>query len=300
MLKSRISIIPFTATVLAVLGGPPAGATPPSFDCGQAHQPLAATICSDPQLSTLDLSFAQAYQALRQQVGPQHADEIRQEAVEFQRNVIQNCNLPATLQGFDPERYKSCIDRFYHAQREAWRARLSGDAAEEAALPPQELIEAQEALRTAGYLPSDSTIDGLFGPTSRSALIEFQIANHMAPSGFLSNTTVAALLQAPQQSATQATPAVAQEPQSRTPEPIDPAAEKARLALAQAEAEKAKAEAVRAQAEAEKAKAEAETQMAINARQAAEQEAAAKAAAEAKQKADAIAKARQDAAGTAP
>ena len=298
-LKSRS--LPWLVVLMTTVCAKGATATQPSFDCGTARQPLAAAICSDPNLSTLDLSFAQAYQALRQQVGPASGDAVRQEAIDFQRNVIQTCNLPPTVSGFEPSPYTGCIARLYLAQRNVWAGRLSGDAAEEAGLAPQVVLQAQEMLRTDGYLPADATVDGLFGTTSRSALTAFQLANQLSPSGFLSRASATSLLQAVKSNLGAAVTSVPSRAVGQTVVPApNSAPSRATLALAKAEAEKAKAEAVRAQAEAEKAKAEATTQMAITSREAAERQAQAQAAADAREKAEALAQARRDAAGTTP
>lgn len=298
--RNSFSLPWFVVLMMAACGGR-ANATQPSFDCATAHQPLAATICSDPNLSTLDLSFAQAYQALRQQVGPVSGDAVRQEAIDFQRNVIQTCNLPPTMSGFSPAPYTGCIAQLYLAQRNVWVGRLYGDAAEEAGLAPQVMLQAQEMLRTDGYLPADATVDGLFGATSRSALTAFQLANQLPPSGFLSRASAASLLQAVKSNLGAAVASVPTRVIGQTAAPVPSSApSKATLALAKAEAEKAKADAVRAQAEAEKAKAEAAFQMAITSREAAERQAQAQAAADAREKAEALAQARRDASGAAP
>lgn len=288
--KIRIPV----ALVLALVTFPAghARAMPPSFDCALAHQPLAATICSDPGLSSLDLSFAQVYQALRQQVGMSNMNNVRQEAIDFQRTVIQSCGLPPTLKDFNPVSAIACVTQLYVSQRDTWRNRLTGDAVEEVSLPSGNLLQAQQALRSSGYLPAQATIDGLLGPSSRIALMNFQTANNLPPSGFLSAASASKLLQA--------SPPTARIPEAPSIRPMDPATERTNLALAQAQAETARAQAARAQAEADKARAEADAQVAINIRRAADQQAAADAAAQAKQKADDAARARQDAAGAVP
>jgi peptidoglycan hydrolase-like protein with peptidoglycan-binding domain len=245
-------------------------------------------------LSTLDLRFSDAYQALRQQVGSQGTTEVFQEAVKFQSIVNATCNLPSDLAGFNPAPYTSCIQNLYLQQRAAWVRRLSEPAREETNLTAQQLLDAQSKLAAAGYLPAGSQIDGVYGPSTRTAIISFQLAKSIALTGFLDQATFDALFGV---SISSGSPAVA-EPAPPTQSQAQSAAEQ--LAIAKAEAAKAQAEAARAQADAAKAQAEAAAQIAITQRQAAESEAKAAAEAAAKQKAADEAKALQDAQGASP
>jgi uncharacterized protein len=74
---------------IATLPSPPSRAVPvpsrigPSFDCAKAARPLELMICGNPELSRQDLSFVQAYQALRQQLDENGRRQLRQEAVDF-------------------------------------------------------------------------------------------------------------------------------------------------------------------------------------------------------------------------
>jgi hypothetical protein len=52
----------------------------------------------------------------------------------------------------------------------------------------------QRALRSLGY--TVGTIDGVFGPSTESALVSFQTAHHLSPDGVLGPATRAALLNA--------------------------------------------------------------------------------------------------------
>jgi len=70
----------------------------PSFDCGKATHPLALTICADADLSRIDLMYVQAYQALRYQNGEAAYPELRDEALNFTDDVLQQCRIPDNRQ----------------------------------------------------------------------------------------------------------------------------------------------------------------------------------------------------------
>lgn len=265
-------------------------ATPPGFDCSKANAALAVAICNSEILSSLDLRFSDAYQALRQQVGSQGAGEVFQEAVKFQSFVVGVCNLPADLVGYNSAPYDVCIQNLYLQQRAAWVNRLSSPGREETDLSAQDLLDAQGKLAALGYLPAGSQIDGVYGPSTRAAIVSFQLAKGLAQTGFLDQETFNALSQISPSPNLPAIPLPASQ--------ANPSAEQ--LAIAKAEAAKAQAEADKAQAEATKAQAEAAAQIALTQRQEAQAEAEAAAEAAAKQKALDQAKALQDAQGTSP
>jgi hypothetical protein len=292
----------FLLTMLVGMAGLPnmASATRPSFDCTKARAPLAVAICSNDALSTLDLSFADAYQALRQAVGPQGKAEVFQEAINFQTTVNTVCNLPQDLAGFDPSRYTDCIQKLYLQQRAAWAGRLSGSALEETSLAPEQLLAAQAQLESQGYLPEGSQIDGVFGPSTRAAITEFQQAKNLPISAFLDDATFDALMSGATSPAAAPTGNAAAAVAAPAPPATGGLSDATQLAIAKAQAAEAQADAAKAQAEAVKAEADEATQIAITQRQLAAAQAVAAAQAAAKQKAADEAKALQDAQGASP
>ena len=162
----------------------------PSFDCAKATQPLATMICANPLLSELDLRFVQAYQALRQQVGPDGQQQLRQEAVEFQQSVLQTCGIPETgaVSGS-----ADCVATQYAHQRALWLPRLQGPAHEEATRPIGEHLALQARLQKLGFLPATAEVDGIYGDATRAAIIAWQHANGRPETGYLGDADVTAL-----------------------------------------------------------------------------------------------------------
>jgi hypothetical protein len=124
----------------------------PSFSCAKATQPLALRICSDQRLSGVDLSFVQAYQALRHANGRAPESGLRREAQEFQGKVLRECGIPQQGPAISETSTKNCIDRLYTEQRMAWTSRLSGPAYQEATRPIERHIALQRDLVQLGYL----------------------------------------------------------------------------------------------------------------------------------------------------
>lgn len=166
----------------------PALAIGPSFDCSKVHTPLAQFICADPDLSKTDLEFVRSYYALRQQVGPSGWQAAKQEAIDFQNAVAQQCgidqsgNLPinkATL--------TQCLQNAYKRQTSIWVSRLSGFALEEATRPIEQHVGLQARLQAIGLLSLTETIDGVYGAGTRAAIESWQRSAGLPVTGFLGN-----------------------------------------------------------------------------------------------------------------
>ncbi|MGH7079249.1 MAG: peptidoglycan-binding protein [Acetobacteraceae bacterium] len=201
---SRLSTCQEAEHVYAAAGPPnsaPPVATPasastvgPSFDCKKAAEPLAQVICASPALSKLDLEFAQAYFALRQQVGPDGQSAAVQEAIDFTAGVVQTCQLPNS--GPPPPASPSlvaCIEGEYQRRRDAWITLLSEPAKEEATRPVEQHIALQQDLQTLGFLPASARIDGVYGAETRTAIVAWQQAQGESPTGFLDDADAAIL-----------------------------------------------------------------------------------------------------------
>ena len=157
----------------------------PSFACPVPRDPLAQLICDNPALARYDLLFVQTYMALRQQLGdPGLQVGLRQEAIEFNRAVRISCGI-ATAQSPNsrlpfpppaPSGAADCVRNGYQRQRYAWRYRLYGDGAEEADRTFDEQVQLQVALLRLNFLVSSEPPDGVFGTTTRTAIIAWQSA----------------------------------------------------------------------------------------------------------------------------
>lgn len=170
---------------------PVSGRIGPSFDCEGAMRPLALMICASPELSRLDLRFVQAFQALLYQAGKAGRSELWQEAINFQKSVLQECGIPEAgpISG-SPD----CLAAAYERRQRLWLSRLSGPAREEASRPIEQHVALQAKLQALGFLPATANIDGVYGPATRAAILAWQGANGKPETGFLSDADAAALL----------------------------------------------------------------------------------------------------------
>lgn len=168
----------------------------PSFDCAALHTPVAELICGSPALSRLDLVFVQAYYALRWQVGPSGWQVLKVEAVDFESAMLRQCGIPlAGVLPADTTPLMACVSDAEEQQRRIWISRLNGAAAEEAQRPIEQHVALQRDLQEAGYLPPTENIDGIYGAATRTAIVEWQQAQDLPPSGFLSDADAARLEQ---------------------------------------------------------------------------------------------------------
>ena len=168
----------------------------PSFPCPSPHDPLAQLICSSPDLSEADLRYVQAYQALGAQLGPSGQSKLRQEGVAFDKTVRSQCGIGPPDSGTTASSSAiPCVLRRYMAQRNLLADRLTGTAAEEAARPLQSHVALQANLKALGFLPSDATVDGVYGPATRTAILQWQQSQSRPLTGFLGNSDAAFLEQ---------------------------------------------------------------------------------------------------------
>jgi uncharacterized protein/predicted aspartyl protease len=154
----------------------------PSFDCTKVTAPLSRMICSRPDLSRIDLHFAQAFWALKQQLPTDRQSALLQEDLDFLDSVLLACDIP---ESGPPAGSADCIAAHYNLQRARWASRLSGPAADEANRPPEQHLNLQRDLQKLGYLPQDATIDGVYGPATRTAITGWQIARGRPSTGYV-------------------------------------------------------------------------------------------------------------------
>ncbi len=155
----------------------------PSFDCNTAGYPLALMLCADDDLSRLDLRFGQAYWALFHQIGPAGQPQLKEEDLAFFDQVQGQCGLPrAGPLTVEAWRSRDCVRDAYAKMREAWLARLTGPAREEAVRPLEKHMALQQALQDLGFLPP-GIIDGVYGRSTRGAILAWQGARGIAATG---------------------------------------------------------------------------------------------------------------------
>jgi peptidoglycan hydrolase-like protein with peptidoglycan-binding domain len=160
----------------------------PSFKCAPGQDLLAQVICSDSNLSLIDLLFVQTYQALRHQLDEPGQQSLRLEANDFHTSVLQDCRVPASGQVSSPtEGLLDCVKTKYLRQRGMWASRLTGPAAEEANRAIQGHVALQQKLQDLAYLPATAEIDGVYGPATRAAISMWQTAEARPVTGFLGN-----------------------------------------------------------------------------------------------------------------
>jgi uncharacterized protein len=220
--QAAIARIAYLRAYGATAGSAPAPASPgavsrdrigPSYDCSIAGYPLALMICADGDLSRLDLRFGQAYWALFQQLGPGEQPQLKSEDITFFDQVQAQCQVPRsgplTAEAW---RSRDCVRDAYEKMREAWLARLTGPAYDEAVRSPEKHVALRRALQETGFLPP-GPIDGVYGPATRGAIVAWQTTRGRKVTGLLDNSDALAL------EGEISTRSVAQGPQQRQTEP---------------------------------------------------------------------------------
>jgi len=132
----------------------------PSFACPTPGDPLGRLVCENPSLARSDLTFVQAYQALRQASSPQQQALLRNEATAFGRAVRTRCGLLPPAAAIPPAA-SQCVAAAYEQQRAGWVARLAGAAAQEAGRAIDEQILLQRDLQVIGLLAPTEPINGV-------------------------------------------------------------------------------------------------------------------------------------------
>jgi peptidoglycan hydrolase-like protein with peptidoglycan-binding domain/uncharacterized protein YecT (DUF1311 family) len=174
----------------------------PSFDCTAAlvaQQPLPQIICSDDDLASADLSYVNAYQAVRHGADDQERRMLTAEANAVVEIVTSDCKIPKAgkLGGPASSLLIDCVREHFSAQRAIMMRRLRGDALEEAQMTPRDAVQVQQTLKDRGWLGETAVVDGVLGPATRTALADFQRSAGLQATGFASRAVLAALLAPP-------------------------------------------------------------------------------------------------------
>lgn len=175
------------------------GSSGPSFDCSAkpiATQPLAQLICRSDVLSYAELSYVIAYQAVRESLDPGGRKAMVLEANALVVALTDQCNIPkaglmaraATLQE------AGCIASLFAQEQASLANRATGPARYEVVLEPREAIAIQLFLQVLGFLPDTAPLDGVFGPTTRTAIAAWQRSKGMPDHGFGSKNMLVALM----------------------------------------------------------------------------------------------------------
>lgn len=167
----------------------------PSFDCTSAsalNQPLAQIICSNVELSVLELSYVIAYQAMRHSLNDRGKKELAAAAASFVITTTASCDVPPSgrLDGPPSRRVVDCIKSRLESGRQNLIAHLRDDALMEAQLTPNEAKAIQRKLKDDWFLEGQAAVDGVFGPTTRNAILQWQRSVGQRPTGFASRSIV--------------------------------------------------------------------------------------------------------------
>jgi peptidoglycan hydrolase-like protein with peptidoglycan-binding domain len=150
-------------------------------------QPLAQLICASPAVSRAELSYVIAYSALRQTSTDTERATMHAEADAFTRRMTEECGIQPTgyLGGRAPTQIEtSCLLDHFSVERGRLLMRLNGEAMEEARLAPEQTMTIQMLLKNKGFLTANEAIDGVFGPTTRSAIGDWQRSVGQRATGF--------------------------------------------------------------------------------------------------------------------
>lgn len=169
-----------------------------SFDCSRlgTGQSIPALVCQTPELQFADLHQMQAYYTLRH-AQPQRQQELRSQFTARIQALVRECSTDQIrASGSQP----ACVTQALGNLRNFWLEQLqqTGNAAalEESRLPSGNLVGAQQALKTSGFLPANAVVDGVYGSGTREAIARFQAERGIASNGFLTQPTLVALRRA--------------------------------------------------------------------------------------------------------
>ena len=166
----------------------------PDFDCSKSdpNDSIQQLLCRNNDAAMAEITFDQAYYALRQVVGKDGWKALKQEAISddaiFSKCISADSVGTSTA---DPD----CYIRNMNSLTQKYRGRLSGPALEEATRPLLEHRILQQKLSELGFLKAGTPADAVYGESTRRAIETWQrVARRPEVNGFISNDDANALL----------------------------------------------------------------------------------------------------------
>ena len=168
----------------------------PSFDCSKVTTQMALFLCSDPDLSQIDVVMVQPYYVLRHQVGPTGWKALLAQATRLMDSTYVTCGIDPTGMVLPADRaaLKTCLMNAYVGEGAYWMTMLSGPGREEAMRSIAQHILLQGKLQRLGYIPATDKIDGIYGTATRTAITNWQQSAGLVPNGYLSDNDAAKLM----------------------------------------------------------------------------------------------------------
>lgn len=186
------------AAVLAAPGVAWSQEYKPDFNCSADHSKdsIATMLCQNSEAAKHELIFDQTYYALRQVVGKSGWRRLKQEVISddigFKECIdTQNLSNPDIVPKADPICYIMKMDEL----TDKYKSRLSGAALEEASRSIEDHLRLQQKLIDLGYLPNNVKADGVYGESTRDAIVKWKSENKRIDSGpFLDNSDALVLM----------------------------------------------------------------------------------------------------------
>jgi hypothetical protein len=158
----------------------------PSFLCLKSDTSFVSrNVCSDPELTRIELQTAQAYFAFKESLHGKLSTELK--VLSNARNNDMNKQCAKAVDA------KACIANYYRMFRKALIDTLGGAAKEEASRRLDDHIALEEKLQALGYLHNPSEPIGVYSPTVRQAIRAWQRANGRQVTGMLGDNDAAVL-----------------------------------------------------------------------------------------------------------
>jgi uncharacterized protein len=180
------------AVAILLLGGAsddrnnPAEQLRPSFPCLKSDTSLVSrNVCSDPDLTRIELQAAQAYFAFKASMHGRLTGELKD--LSNARNGTMNRKCAKAVDA------KVCIADFYRAFREALINAMIGPAKEEASRPLNDHVALELKLKALGFLRQQFGPIGVYGPDVRAAIRRWQETNGRQVTGILGDNDAAVL-----------------------------------------------------------------------------------------------------------
>lgn len=161
-----------------------------------AHNPLASAICHNTAAAAAEFQFSRVYYALRNKVGKSGYQKLKFEVLQDDHALNQQCSIPEPGQSDRPltDEQTDCYVTNQDALTARYSSRLSQGALEETRRPVEQHIEAQNRLIALGYLKGVTSADGVYGDSTRSAIVRWQEDHNITPiDGFVSDESFSAL-----------------------------------------------------------------------------------------------------------